>query len=110
MGRTAVSALKPGMVFSKPVFNSHRQRLVEAGVTLDARIISLLQAWGIIDVEIQGVTELTLQEIESRMANNPALQQLSATIDERFHGADQHAFITELRRLMKYQTLKEVEQ
>ena len=110
MGRTAVSALKPGMILSKPVFNPYRQRLVEAGVTLDARTISLLQAWGIIDVEIQGVTELTLQEIESRMANTPALQQVSVTIDERFHGADQHAFITELRRLVKYQALKETEQ
>ena len=110
MGRTAVSALKPGMILSKPVFNPYRQRLVEAGITLEARTISLLQAWGIIDVEIQGVTELTLQEIESRMANTPALQQISATIDERFHGADQHAFITELRRLVKYQALKETEQ
>lgn len=109
MGRIAVSTLTPGMTLSKPVFNTYRQRLVEAGVTLDARAISLLQAWGIIDVEIQGITEPTFQEIETRMTNTSALQQISATIDERFYGADQHAFITELRRLVKYLALKEAE-
>jgi len=30
-------------------------------------------------------------------------------IDDRFYGADQHQFVSELRRLIKYDALKNVE-
>src|SRR5829696_3726916 len=64
MGRVATSILKPGMVLSKPVCNDYRQQLAEAGTILDRRVISVLQTWGVIDVDVQGVSEPTLQEVE----------------------------------------------
>jgi hypothetical protein len=109
MGRVTVSILKPGMVLSKSVFNGYRQQLAEAGTILNKRIITVLQTWGVIDVEVQEVSEPTLQEIEEQMSATMVLQQLSAMIDDRFYGADQHQFVTELRRLIKYDALKNVE-
>ncbi|MGE0822810.1 MAG: hypothetical protein AB7P18_11890 [Candidatus Binatia bacterium] len=104
-----VSALKPGMILSKPVFNAHHQRLADAETVLDTRVINVLQTWGIIEVEIQGATDLSLDEIEERMATIPALHELSVKIDERFYGADTHAFIYELRRLVKQLALAEAQ-
>ena len=109
MGRVTVSTLKPGMVLSKPVFNCYRRQLAEDGTILNKRIITVLQTWGVIDVELQEVSESTLQEIEEHMSATVVLQQLSAMIDDRFYGADQHQFVTELRRLIKYDALKNVE-
>ena len=109
MGHITVSILKPGMVLSKPVFNDYRQQLADAGTILDKRVISVLQTWGVIDVEVQGVSEPTLQELEEKMSATVVLQQLSAIIDDRFYGADPHPFVTELHRLVKYDALKDVE-
>jgi hypothetical protein len=109
MGRVTTSILKPGMVLSKPVFNGYRQQLAEAGTILNKRIITVLQTWGVIDVEVQEVSEPTLQEIEEQMSATVVLQQHSAMIDDRFYGADQHQFVAELRRLIKHDALKNVE-
>ena len=95
------------MVLSKAVFNEYRQQLAKAGTTLDKRVINLLQTWGIIDVEIEGVTEPTLQEIEEKLSATVMLQHRSAVIDDRFYGADDHPFITELRRAVKHDLLKD---
>ena len=109
MGRIAVSVLKPGMILDGSVLNSRRQCLAEAGTVLDARKISLFQSWGIVEVEVRGIAEPSLQEIESRMVGSPILQQLSAEIDDRFYGAEPHEFLVELRRLVKKLALQERE-
>ena len=109
MGRVMVSALKPGMILSKPVFNAHHQRLADAGTVLDTRVINVLQTWGVIDVEVQGATDLSLDEIEERMATLPTLHELSAKIDDRFYGAEEHTFIYELRRLVKQLALADAQ-
>ncbi len=41
------------------------------------------------------------------MEASPALQKLSAEIDERFYGASDHPMITELRRVIKQIALDE---
>lgn len=109
MGRVTASILKPGMVLSKPVFNDYRQQLADAGTILDTRVITLLQTWGVIDVEVQGIAEPTLQEIDMRMSTSSTLQECAAIIEDRFYGADQHVFVMELQRLVKLSALKEAE-
>jgi hypothetical protein len=109
MGRIAVSTLQPGMTLGEPVFTSRHQCLAEAGTVLDARKISLFQSWGIVEVEVQRVTEPSLQELEERMAATLALQRLSTEIDERFYGAERHPLLEELRRLVKKLALAEHE-
>jgi hypothetical protein len=109
MGRVTASILKPGMVLSKPVFNDYRQQLAGAGTILDGRVISLFQTWGVSDVEVQGVSEPSLQEIEAQMSTTLVHQQLSVMIDDRFYGAEPHAFIMELRRLVKQCALTDEE-
>jgi hypothetical protein len=107
MGRIAVSALQSGMTLSGPVFNVRRQCLAEAGATLDESKISVFQAWGIVEVEIEGVAEPSGEQIEDRLARSPLLQKLSAEIDERFLGGTSHEFIVELRRVVKKLALEE---
>src|SRR5262245_50935847 len=107
MGRIAVAALKPEMTLAAPVFNARRQCLAEAGVVLDARKISLFQAWGVVEVEVQGVIEPSLKNLEEQMAGTLVLQRLSQQIDDRFYGAEPHLFVQELRRLVKKLALDE---
>ena len=80
MGRLPVSALKPGMTLAEPVLNTRRQRLAEAGAVLDARKISLFQAWGVVEVEVQQVAEPGLPELESRLADSPVLLPTQAQL------------------------------
>jgi hypothetical protein len=107
MGRIVVSALKPGMILSAPVFNVQRKCLADTDMVLDIRTINIFQAWGIVEVEVREVSEPSLQEIEDRMALSPSLQQLSAEIDERFYGSEQCPFIIELRRIAKKLAIEE---
>jgi hypothetical protein len=60
-------------------------------------------------VEVQGASEPTLQEIETKMGALPALRQRATIIDDRFHGAGFHPFIIELRRLVKQRAIQEYE-
>src|SRR5215510_8125071 len=101
MGRVSVSALTPEMTLAAPVFNLRRQCLAEAGVVLDARKISLFQSWGVVEVDVQGVREPSLKELEEQMIGTRALQRLSQQIDDRFYGAEPHPFLQELRRVVK---------
>src|SRR5436190_24091262 len=80
MGRLSVSALKPGITLAEPVLNTRRQRLAEAGTVLDARKISLFQAWGVVEVEVQEVAVPGLPEIESRLADPPVLLPAQAQL------------------------------
>jgi hypothetical protein len=107
MGRIIVEALQPGMTLSSPVFNGRRQCLAEAGTVLDEGKIALLQAWGVAEVEVEGVAELSMEEIEARMARSPVLSKLSAEIDDRFFGGASHEFLHSLRRLIKQLALEE---
>lgn len=107
MGRVAVSALKPGMILSSEVLNDRRQCLAKAGTVVEDRTIHVFQTWGVVEVEVQGVAAPTLEEINARMEVSPALQKLSAEIDERFYGASDHPMITELRRVIKQIALNE---
>jgi hypothetical protein len=95
------------MRLSSPVFNGRRRCLAEAGTVLDESKITLLQAWGVVEVEVEGVAEPSIEEIEARMARSPALTTLSAEIDDRFLGATPHEFLQELRRLVKKCALEE---
>ena len=107
MGRIAVSALKAGMILSSEVLNDRRQCLAKTGTVVEDRTIRIFQTWGVVEVEVQGVAAPTLEEINARMEASPALQKLSAEIDERFYGASDHPMITELRRVIKQIALDE---
>lgn len=107
MGRITVTAVQPGMRLSSPVFIRHRHCLAAGGTVLDESKIALLQAWGVVEVEVEGVAEPSLEEIEARMARSPTLTKLSAEIDERFFGASAHEFLHALRRLVKQLALEE---
>jgi hypothetical protein len=109
MGWIMVSALKPGMILSQPVVNVYRQQLAERGAVLNSRLIGLFQSWDILEVEVQGASEPTLQEIEAKMEASPVLRQRAAMIDDRFRGAGSHPFIIELRRLVKQLAVQEHE-
>ena len=107
MGRVAITALKPGMILDSGVYNHHRQCLAKAGAVIDEREIRVFQTWGVVEVDVQGEETPSLEEINTRMAASPVLQQLSDKIDDRFYGASDHPILLELKRVIKHSAIED---
>lgn len=86
MGILKVDAVVPGMVLAKPVVDLKGHLVLREGTTLTENHVKLLRAWKIPTVDIQGVSEVSLAELQSRVAHDPVAQQALAQIDRRFEG------------------------
>jgi hypothetical protein len=55
MPRIKIEQLQEGMVVASDVKNIDNMLLIPAGCTLTERQINVLQAWGVAEIEVQGV-------------------------------------------------------
>ena len=54
MARLHLKQVAPGMTLANQVDNLHGQLLLAAGCRLTPRQIGVLQAWGVVEVEVEG--------------------------------------------------------
>lgn len=99
MGRVNIDALKPGMVLSEDLKHPNGRLLLGKGVKLDLSHLRILKIWGIVGVEIEGVTEdlrpPALEEIDPAV-----LQAAEKFTQKRFACANlDHPFLQELFRI-----------
>ena len=106
MGRIGIDSLQAGMVLSNDACTFRGQLLLRAGTTLTAKHIETMQAWGVAEVETEGCSEATLEEIEDQIRSHAGLAALNAEIDERFSGLRDDPVMREILRITKKQLLE----
>ena len=104
MGIVKVDAVAAGMVLGKPVIDHKGHLVLREGITLTENHVKLLHAWKIPTVDVQGANEVSLAELESRVAGDAAAQQGLAHIDRRFEGV-QDPLLLSIRDLVKRRAL-----
>ncbi len=68
MKRYAAMELQPGMILGQPLYNHHRQLVLEAGMVLDESMIDRINYYGIYEVLIEEpkeVSEATPEDVKS---------------------------------------------
>jgi hypothetical protein len=96
-----VNDLRPGMVLNSDAVHSNGRVLLRGGAVLEDIHIKTFKSWGLVSVEIEGITQ---EQVESVALNdlNPSI--IAAVRDElsyQFRHADiTHPVIGELHRLL----------
>jgi hypothetical protein len=97
MGTINAGDVHVDMVLARDVKNINGQLLMPKGLKISEKHLSLLNAWGITEVEIEGITK---EEMASRTAarlDPKILAEAEADIAELFRHADRkHAAVQEL--------------
>ena len=99
MGRISIDNLQPGMILDEDAL-AGGNTLLTAGSTLSAKHIDILRSWGVMDVDIKGITnteigagEMEQFDIEQVTTFENQLRPLFALNDEK------NPFISELLRI-----------
>ena len=99
MGRISIDNLQPGMILDEDAL-AGGNTLLTAGSTLSAKHIDILRSWGVMDVDIKGITnteigagEMEQFDIELVTTFENQLRPLFALNDEK------NPFISELLRI-----------
>lgn len=87
MGKISVDDLQEGMVLLSDV-KSGSQTLLAQGVTLTNKSISVFKSWGVINVEIEGITEQQLKKNELKRISPEKLEEVEKILKHKFHLVD----------------------
>ncbi len=109
MGLVKLADLRPGMVLAQPALDRKGNKILREGMTLTARHFEVLKAWKVAAVDVQGVDEVSLEELEAKVAGQAEASAQLREIEARFAGADDE-LRTMLRDEIKRRFLKKVAQ
>jgi hypothetical protein len=88
MPRIKTELLQPGMIVASDVKNIDNMLLIAAGCALTGRQISILQAWGVPGIEVQGPQ--SAEELDPLRKLSPEeVSRISAELKDRFWHPDE---------------------
>ena len=97
MGRINSENLRPGMVLSADVLNRGGRVLLEGGLQLTEKHICILRKWGVIDAEIENVTQEETVAMVTAEVDPQAFHEAEAKLIRLFPFTDRGSpFIGEL--------------
>lgn len=100
MGKINLSDLQAGMTVASDVTNINGQLLLPTGLKLTERHLSMLEAWGITEVDVQGVTREEVATKSVEQLDPQVLAEVEKELAEVFRHTDRtHPLISELFRL-----------
>ena len=107
MGRLSIDHVQPGMVLAKDAHTFRKQLLLPTGTALSIKNIELMKAWGVSEVDTEGCAEPSLEDVEARLQQVPALAAASLVLDNRFKDVREDATMKEILTIVKKQLLEE---
>jgi hypothetical protein len=97
MGTINLADLQVGMIVASEVQNGNGQLLLPAGTEINQKHLTILQAWGITEVNVQGVSRDEVVAMAAAQIDPAVLSAAEASNQELFRHADQtHPVIKEL--------------
>lgn len=104
MGISSIDHLKPGAVLVSDVKDRSGRVILRAGVKLIEQHLKTLRAWGIAEVDVEGVDT----GIDGFVENPETFAQAETELNESFRHTDQqHPAMKELFRLSTLYQLKQ---
>jgi hypothetical protein len=107
MGRISIDHLQAGMVLAKDAYTFRKQLLLPIATVLTDKNIEMMRAWGVSEVETEGCSEPTIEELELRIAQHPGLAAANAALEIRFSQARHDPIMREILTIVKKQLLEQ---
>ena len=82
MKKISVAALKPGLIFSEPVFIDGENILVPAGAEIKKKDIDRLNSWGVTEVQTNGKLLVLAEKSAEKTAEKPAAKPADKTAEK----------------------------
>jgi hypothetical protein len=100
MGMIPVDALEAGMVLACDVQDRNGRLLLGAGSALTGKHLMIFRTWGVIEVDIEGVDDLSIDMKVPVDISAEALVESRKSLEVLFmHSNLDHPFVQELMRL-----------
>ena len=97
MGSINIGDVRVDMILSKEVKNINGQLLMPKGMTIAEKHLGLLQAWGITEVEIEGVSKEDIASETAAKLDPQILAEAEAYMVDLFQNANrEHPALQEL--------------
>jgi len=106
MGRLSIDHVQVGMVLAKDAHTFRKQLLLPAGTILSDKNIELMRAWGVSEVDTEGCAEPTLEDVDTRLREFPALAAANLVLDNRFSKVKDDVMMREILAIVKKQLLE----
>jgi predicted nucleotidyltransferase len=106
MGRLSIDHVQPGMLLAKDAYTFRKQLLLPTGTILCDKNIELMKAWGVSEVDTEGCSEPTLEDVDKRLSQIPALAAANLAIDNRFSKVKDDVMMKEILTIVKKQLLE----
>ncbi len=109
MGTINVGDLQAGMVLASEVKNMNGQLLMPSGLSITEKHLGLLKAWGITEVDVEGVNKEDVVSQATAQMDPAILAAAEASTRELFKNTDMnHPAIVELLNLCVLRKAKQL--
>ena len=109
MGTINIAEIKPDMVLADDLKNHNGRFLLSKGTKLTAKNIRILKMWGVIEAEIEGVTQNDVEKNVLAQLEPAVVEAAEKQIRDRFLHADlKNPAIQELYRCCKIRIAQEI--
>jgi predicted nucleotidyltransferase len=107
MGRLSIDHVQSGMVLGKDAHTFRKQLLLPTGTVLSDKNIEMMKAWGVSEVDTEGCSEPSLEDVETKLRQVPALAAANLVLDNRFSDVRDDLIMKEILTIVKKQLLEE---
>ncbi len=109
MGIINLAEIKPGMVLADDLKHNNGRFLLSRGSKLTSKNIRIFKMWGVIEADIEGVTQNDVEENVISQIEPAIVEAAEKKVRKRFvHTNLKHPAISELFRCCKIRTVNEI--
>jgi len=107
MGVLNIDDLKGGMVLADDIFNKHGNILMKKGNTLSEQNIMPLKAWGVTEVNVEGVDQKQVDQEETQTLPAEVIDSIENELRLFFPHIEGDLIMEEIYRVIKKFRLKQ---
>ncbi len=109
MSAISINSIKAGMVLASDARDRNGRLLIRTGTSLTDESVRILKIWGVLEVDVEGVSRENLEDEALNVVDPAILAQASAEVAERFCFNDpDNPAVVELKRLCTQRNVEDL--
>ena len=101
MAKVNVNDLQPGMVINSPVMTPRGAILLNQGVMINDKHISIFKKWGIWEIDIQGFSDQEADAENEKKLTSDEMDRIHQDLSLHFITGTEHPVMNEIFRIIK---------
>ena len=109
MANVNVAQIEPGMVLGDDLKDQNGRFLLAKGVELSTKHLKIMKTWGVVEADIEGVTEQEMGEKQAADIDPKILEKAEEIEKQRFHLSDlDHEAVQHLFKICVFQRARKI--